>query len=236
MLESFIDLRASRRSNKNVGNEFVLWVQPNSDCLLRIAQSNIYSCGFPGQQLSSQSSPSPHQQKPRAPAGHLKRDFLCRVLSVSGFLFTLLSLCRFRVSFPEAKPADGAEPPAGGGGTCWGALRGKNGALSSCSGSETNKLCRQHSVALEEQASSSLTGCPPPCIVTHEDRKLKHGTSGSLTSLQERLHTQLTCCYSPALRWCGSLHTSASVPQLLSFSCLYFLNRIRLAWSPGCRN
>lgn len=53
---------------------------------------------------------------------------------------SVMFLCRCRGSRPEARPADGAEPPAGRGGTSRGALRGKkkknekapeNGGLSS---------------------------------------------------------------------------------------------------------
>lgn len=41
--------------------------------------------------------------------------------------------CRCRLSHPEAQPADGSEPPAGGGGARRGALRGKNAELLSTS-------------------------------------------------------------------------------------------------------
>lgn len=40
---------------------------------------------------------------------------------------SLMFLCHCRGSCPEAQPADGAESPAGRGGTCWGAFRGKKG-------------------------------------------------------------------------------------------------------------
>lgn len=51
---------------------------------------------------------------------------------VSAWLSGALS-CRYRVSSPEAQPADGSEPPAGGGGARRGALRGKNDELLSTS-------------------------------------------------------------------------------------------------------
>lgn len=57
-----------------------------------------------------------------------RRPLNARPPHVSARLSGSLS-CRCRLSSPEAQPADGSEPPAGGGGARRGALRGKNAEL-----------------------------------------------------------------------------------------------------------
>lgn len=149
------DLAANRRKwwmwerNTRRWQKWDSVVKPNEDQLLKIARSWIFTIPvFPFLFFLADDCPA-HQHHlllSTYPEGSLwlENNFHCCGYLVTGFSFLLLlllpvksylivlpphaslmSLCRCRCSRPEAQPADGAEPPAGGGGTCRSAFRGK---------------------------------------------------------------------------------------------------------------